>query len=182
MPKGNRGAFFAIGLVLGVAISMFFLIWSFPGFRYPTYQQERYQDTNNRETGENNPVIRPSIWETYTSPTDTYAQWAMAGLSIVANGVSLWAVWLLKGSLKATRDAVDSAICGVEVAREANDLATKQFRLGFKPWIIVEAFGPFVIMEGTVNPIRMFTAGEKTRPAGVGATVKVSSIGEMPPL
>jgi hypothetical protein len=41
---------------------------------------------------------------------DTIAQWAMAGLALFATGISVWAVFLLRYTLRATRDAVDVAI------------------------------------------------------------------------
>ncbi|MGB3831359.1 MAG: hypothetical protein WA975_05810 [Mesorhizobium sp.] len=103
--RRNRSIFFAIGLIVGVAASMLLLVWSVPGFRYPPYQQDRYQNATNHQTGENNPVIRPSFWETYTTPTDTYAQWIMAALSILATGASIWAVWLVRSTLEAATHA-----------------------------------------------------------------------------
>jgi hypothetical protein len=130
MLRGNRGAFFAIGLVAGVALAFLFLVWSFPGFRDPAYQQERYGYAQNPETGENHPVIRPSFWETYTSPTDTYAQWLMAAFSVLATGVSIWAVRLLRETLEATRDAVRSADDAVQVTQKA-------FEADQRPWIDV---------------------------------------------
>ncbi len=119
MSQHNKYAFGAIGFVLGVGLALVFLVWSFPGFRNPTYQQDRLYNAKNIETGEDNPVIRPSFWEVYTSPTDTYAQWIMAILSIVATGVSVWAVWLVRNTLEETRAATKAAIDASDSAREA---------------------------------------------------------------
>ncbi len=127
MLKENRGVIFAIGLVSGVAISMFFLVWSFPGFRSPTYQQEQFQNAQNLETGKPNPVIRPSIWETYTKAEDSYAQWLMAILSVLATGTSIWAVYLLKESLRETRNAVKSADDAVAVTREMGEAQVRPY-------------------------------------------------------
>ncbi len=49
---------------------------------------------------------------------DTLAQWTMAVFSIAATAVSLWAVTLLRETLRATREAVRSADDAVRVARE----------------------------------------------------------------
>lgn len=49
---------------------------------------------------------------------DGWAQWAMAILSLFALGVSAWAVWLLRDTLKATREAVRAADDAVDVTRE----------------------------------------------------------------
>ncbi|MDF3154782.1 hypothetical protein P3C58_22645 [Mesorhizobium sp. XAP10] len=139
MNKGHKGAVFATGLIIGVAISIIFLVWAFPGFRNPTYQQERYYNAHNDQNGEYNPVIRPSFWETYTTPTDTYAQWIMAALSVVATGVSAWAVWLVRDTLKLNQNAVDVAV-------KAMGVQERTFEIEFRPilvpdWVTIEPFG-----------------------------------------
>ena len=49
---------------------------------------------------------------------DGWAQWAMVVLSFFALCVSAWAVWLLKDTLKATRDAVRAADDAVTVTQK----------------------------------------------------------------
>lgn len=127
MSQRNKYAFGAIGLVLGVGLALLFLVWSFPGFRNPAYQQDRYRNAKNSETGEVNPVTRPSIWETYTSPTDTYAQWIMAILSLVATSVSIWAVWLVRNTLEETRSATKAAEGAVEITRKMGRAQTRAY-------------------------------------------------------
>ena len=129
-----RRTAFAIGLVSGVGLSAAFLVWSFPGFRYPTYQEERYRHATNRQTGEPNPVVRPSFWETYTIPADTYAQWLMATLSIVATVVSAWAVFLVRNSLDLNRRATEAAVA-------ANEQSRKLFEIENRPRIKIVGFG-----------------------------------------
>lgn len=121
MSRGNRGAIFAVGLIIGVAATLLFLAWSFPGFRNPTYQDKRYSYATNDKTGEDNPVVRPSFWETYTSPADTYAQWIMAVLSFAATGVSLWAVILVRNSLELNRRATKAAEDAVAETRRIGE-------------------------------------------------------------
>jgi hypothetical protein len=55
-------------------------------------------------------------WGTYVSPLDTLAQWIMAIFGTVATGISFWAVWLLRETLAATREAVDGAEKATEAA------------------------------------------------------------------
>lgn len=52
---------------------------------------------------------------------DTPAQWIMALFGIVATGISIWAVWLLKQTLKATREAVATTEASVEAMRDGNE-------------------------------------------------------------
>ncbi|MBZ0163417.1 MAG: hypothetical protein K8H74_11970 [Notoacmeibacter sp.] len=114
-------------------MSIFLLVWSFPGFRNPTYQQERYYNAQDHETGEDNPVIRPSLWETYTTPSDTYAQWIMACLSVVATGFSVWAVLLVRQTLDESRKSTDAAVSASKAATRSNELARAEHR----PWLTI---------------------------------------------
>lgn len=127
MSQRNRFADAALGVIVGVGIALLFLVWTFPGFRDPAYQQDRYQHAKNRETGEDNPVARPSLWETYTSPTDTYAQWIAAFSALVGVGVSIWAVWLVKRTLRASTDAVEQASTANEIATRSNEAQLRAY-------------------------------------------------------
>lgn len=118
--------------MVGVGIALLFLVWAFPGFRNPAYQQDRYQHAKNSETGKDNPVVRPSLWETYTSPTDTYAQWIAAFSALFSVGVSVWAVWLVRSTLELNRDATKAAV-------EANQLSREVFIADQRAWIEIEA-------------------------------------------
>jgi hypothetical protein len=55
----------------------------------------------------------------YIVAPDTLAQWIMALLGAVATGISVWAVILLKGTLKATRDAIDEAKQTTRIAEQS---------------------------------------------------------------
>jgi len=175
MSKRAWSTGFAIGLGVGVGIALIFLVWSFPGFRNPTYQQDRYSYAQNDETGEDNPVVRPSIWEVYTKPTDTYAQWIMAFLSIVATGVSVWAVWLVRNTLEHTRLATKAAVDTAEITQNAlfaqeRPWLTLEFRMGGglerneREWstgtegivIIVKNIGKTTAVDVTINAKLIF--------------------------
>lgn len=127
MSKHDRGVFFAIGLVVGIAIAFVFFVWSVPGFRNPPYQPVGYSNTENPETGDYKPIVGSSFWEIYTSPSDSYAQWIMAVFSIAATGVSIWAVRLLRDTLIATRAAVRAADDTVNVTREIGKAQTRAY-------------------------------------------------------
>lgn len=127
MSRDNRYASGAIGFVIGLGLAILFLVWSFPGFRNPTYQQDIYQYAKNIKAGEAKPVVRPSIWEIYTSPTDTYAQWIMAALSLVATGVSVWAVWLVRSTLDENRKATRAAEAAVAEARRIGEAQVRAY-------------------------------------------------------
>lgn len=45
-----------------------------------------------------------AFWQTYATPQDTYAQWIMAIISLVATFISIWAVWLVRKTLNATKE------------------------------------------------------------------------------
>ncbi|MBM2711059.1 hypothetical protein JQK88_07315 [Mesorhizobium caraganae] len=135
MRKSKKSAVFAVGLFAGVALAFLFLVWAFPGFRNPTYQQERYQHEKNDENGKDNPVVRPSIWETYTSPTDTYAQWIAAISAIASFGVSIWAVRLVRDTLELNRAATEAAINASNASMEANRDAKELFAAEQRPWL-----------------------------------------------
>jgi len=91
-----------------------------PSLTTPTDKPRPEHDGGSAEDGDENPHQDPNI-----ILGDGWAQWAMVVLSFFALGVSAWAVWLLRDTLKATRDAVRSADDAVEVTRE---IGQKQMR------------------------------------------------------
>ena len=58
---------------------------------------------------------------------DGWAQWAMVVLSFFALCVSAWAVWLLRGTLKATREAVRSADDAVTATKEVGQAQVRAY-------------------------------------------------------
>lgn len=61
----------------------------------------------------------------FVSKNDTFAQWIMALFGILALFVSVWAVFLLKMTLKSTRDAVEEAKNGTQAANASVSIAQK---------------------------------------------------------
>lgn len=99
-----------LAFVLALAVIAGVAYWSTDQSAYEKPQQESAYQHQEKDS----PSVRADFWtRTGVSPQDTLAQWTMAFFAMLATGVSIWAVRLLKGTLRATRDAV-------EQAREAN--------------------------------------------------------------
>lgn len=64
-------------------------------------------------------------WDDLIAPRDTFAQWIMAFFSIVATGVSVWAIIIVRDTLAINIDAV-------EQAREANKASWKAVEIARK--------------------------------------------------
>lgn len=124
----DRGAFFAIGLVLGVALAFAFFVWAFPWFSDPQEEAsyckpddqhcaEQYQ--NREDTGF---WIRPFYGWIHSD--DTLAQWIMALFGVIATGVSLFAVIVVRDTLNETRRTTEAALEANAITRRAN-----------RPWV-----------------------------------------------
>ncbi|ESY58235.1 MULTISPECIES: hypothetical protein [unclassified Mesorhizobium] len=165
MSNRNRFTDAALGVVVGVGIALLFLVWAFPGFRNPAYQQDGYQNSQNSETGKNNPVIRPSLWETYTSPTDTYAQWVAALSALFGIGVSTWAVWLVRSTLSANTDAN-------RISRESTEAQLRAYL------IVEEVSAEYVLYDdGTAAAVHLkviLRNGGATPAIQIGQTISVT--------
>lgn len=132
MLKRDRGAFFAIGLVVGLGLALLFLVWAVPEFRSPTFAKQYYADWHvAAQVGQSGKPDDTHFWirELYgwVYAEDTLAQWIMAVFAIVATGTSIWAVLLLRNTLVATRDAVRSADDAVTVTRELGEAQTRAY-------------------------------------------------------
>jgi hypothetical protein len=128
MDRGKWGIGFAVGLVLGVGISMLFLVWSVPNFSNPTYKQIRQTAENDVNEGNHKPVVPSGVWEFYTNPDDSIAQWLMAAFSVLATLASLYAIRLLNKTLIETRNTA-------KAATDATEIASRQFISEHRPWL-----------------------------------------------
>lgn len=189
MRKRNRMADAALGLVVGLGIALLFLVWADPGFRHPPDSQIGKQHADNTRDGDDQPIQSPGFWKTYTTPTDTYAQWVAAFSALFSVAVSIWAVRLVRNTLVLNRDATIAAQDAVAVAKAANTdsvkaasaayaLAARQFEAGFKPWLSVKVGGPYI--DELKYPLKMFEEGEGPRWTRIQTTVELKNIGEMP--
>lgn len=100
--SANRGC-----LALVLALGFFAFVASsdadqLSNEQFPQENVDRYQLDDEVK-------VQASFLSAYVSAKDTLAQWIMAMLSAFATGVSVWAVILLRDTLKATREAVNHA-------------------------------------------------------------------------
>ncbi len=63
----------------------------------------------------------------YFSGKDSLAQWLMAAFSVVATAVSVWAVRLLRETLKATREAVRSTDAAIQASQEIGQIQLRSY-------------------------------------------------------
>lgn len=131
MSQRNRFADVALGLVIGLGIALLFVVWTVPGFRDPADSKNRQQHTEQTNGGNQKPVEPPGFWKTYTTPSDTYAQWVAAFSALFSVGVSTWAVWLVRSTLELNRQATAAAV-------EANQLSRQTFIADQRAWIEIE--------------------------------------------
>lgn len=78
---------------------------------------------------------------------DGWAQWAMVALSFFALLVSAWAVWLLRDTLKATREAVRSADDAVAITEKYGKVQLRSYVLVDTATLGSGELGPFVGVE-----------------------------------
>ena len=61
-------------------------------------------------------------WRAFVSAKDTLAQWIMAAFGVVATGVSIWAIILLRRTLRESRRATKAALRAAEAAGATVDV------------------------------------------------------------
>lgn len=104
MDKGDRGALAALGMLLLAVVVVAFIA---PGPRNPANGQIEQPNAASIEKRQPSDIAHPVAGAQEFHPwRDTYAQWLMALFSVAATGVSIWAVGLVRETLKATRKAI----------------------------------------------------------------------------
>lgn len=139
MSQRDRIADTALGLVVGLAIAVLILVWAVPGFRYPADSRNGQQHNEQTTGGDEKPVKPPGFWKTYTTPSDTYAQWIAAFSALFSVAVSTWAVWLVRSTLELNRKATVAAVRSSEIAeRMLLDVE--------RPHLFIENVGAYVAL------------------------------------
>lgn len=106
--RGDRGALAALGMALA-ALVLITAITTWSG--EPADQQIEKPNPHAADNGQNGDVTQPVPSIVVFSPwEDSYAQWFMAFMSLAATGVSVWAVRLVRRSLRQTRRATRAAV------------------------------------------------------------------------
>lgn len=139
MSGSDRGAIFALGLVVGIAVAFAIAFWSFPWFTYPNYEAVK-SITEDGQAPQNGQQLLDAYLPTFVSSNDTLAQWLMTLFSFLATVVSVWAVTLLRETLLETRNAVKSADDAVSVTREIGEAQTRAY-IEFEAREFIPVFG-----------------------------------------
>jgi hypothetical protein len=110
-----------------------------PAAAFPAAEQPSSPNTDDRQRAEEDQGSRyPAFrWDGLITSRDTLAQWAMAALGIAATMLSGIAVFLLKRTLDATRDAVDEANATTAEARKQTNLAFNTMVRLERPYLYV---------------------------------------------
>ncbi|MBZ9922241.1 hypothetical protein LB579_31685 [Mesorhizobium sp. BR1-1-7] len=138
MSKHRGFAYAALGMVFGLSIAFLFLIWAVPGFRNPAATETGKQYITYLQSGDDNPVKASGFWETYTTPSDTYAQWIAAISAAIGLGVSIAAVALVWHTLELNRAATDAAVKATQAAMRANEISEQTSVAQLRPYVVVD--------------------------------------------
>jgi hypothetical protein len=111
---------------LGLAFATLFAIFAVSRLSEPANKHIE-QISQQRHTEENGQAVeRPRSWlETYAPPRDSLAQWIAALAAIGSVGVSIWAIGLVRATLRETQKTT-------RAANEANDILRAEQR----PWML----------------------------------------------
>jgi hypothetical protein len=126
MTQRDRIADSALWLVAGIAVALLFLVWTVPEFRYAASSENRQQQVR-QTAGDQKPVETSGFWKTYTTPSDTYAQWIAAFSAFFGVGVSFWAVRLVRDTLAVNKRATDAAESAVAETRRIGEAQIRAY-------------------------------------------------------
>ena len=102
----------------------------------PANQQAEREQADEAKRYENK-IKSPGFWRTYTKPRDTYAQWVMATFSVLATGISVWALMFVKKTLDASIRTDDATRRALELTADEHRLNRERFITDQRPWLTV---------------------------------------------
>lgn len=127
MFKFDRDGNIALGLVVGVLATVLFFVYV-PYFNKDSDDEYSHASNHSVEQGQPSDINRlVTALERFDPWDDTYAQWLMAAFSIAATVASIYAVKLLRDTLKATRKAVKSSNKAVAVTRRIGEAQVRAY-------------------------------------------------------
>ncbi len=179
MFDGDKGAIFALGLVVGIALAFAISFWSFPWFAYPSYEAVEGVSRHGKAP-QNGKELLESYLPTFVTATDTLAQWFMMFFALAATIISIWAIKLVRATLIETKKTAISGAAAANSARDANRIAYEQFQLANKPWLKIEISGPYIeVGEMSANDMSSISEGDTvTRPIEIKALVSITNTSE----
>ena len=143
MSDGNRRDRYAIIALVFALAAIVLVVW----FSQPPNEQATQTYSQSADYPKEHHGPAEGRWWPEISARDTYAQWFMAIMALVATGVSIWAIRILRDTLDQTRLAVKSADDAVVVTRE---IGQAQVRAYLSPSI-----EKFFRQDGQANPLQI---------------------------
>lgn len=122
--SGRNG--FAIGLGVGICLTVVFFMWVL-GASQPV-KTASYAENYTQETQEHTDQDLFGWWEhdgVLITSKDSLAQWTMAILGVVATAASVWAVLLIKSTLQVGRQTL---VATQDMADDTSEIGRKQVR------------------------------------------------------
>lgn len=164
MSRGDRNKRYAL-IALGLALFFIALcLWIEKQYQYQENRGgDAYQNYSNNQYGP-----AEGHWLPEFSARDTYAQWIVAFLTIIATIISGWAVWLVYGSLELNRKAVDAAIA-------ANVQSRELFLLENRPWLRIKSAKFNTFSDEYRGKVRYFVASIENIGSSHAVHVNVSA-------
>lgn len=119
--KGDRGALYALAMIL-FAIVVVFAIGRWTGNPADSHNGKPNEQTAQAEDNKGGVPPEPIYWGLF-KPSDTYAQWIAAIAALGSIVVSIWAVWLVRSTLRETQKATQLTGDAVVAATNSNTTA-----------------------------------------------------------
>lgn len=114
-------------LVLGLAILAAFVFAPAPPVTAQPSNAQEQQQASGEEQASGSENFRNRGISRFVTTQDTLAQWLMAVLALAATIISIWAVILLRLTLRATQKGADFARETVAVTREIGEAQTRAY-------------------------------------------------------
>nr|WP_298094798.1 hypothetical protein [uncultured Shinella sp.] len=177
MSRGDKYAGAAIGLVVGVGLTLLFiavpLILPNNEAKHPSdgTQIQQLSDKQLSDSGSGHSWLNG--YEGYVYTEDSLAQWSMAVFAVIATGISFLAVVYVKDSLTLNREAVDAALAANSTTKE---IGVAQARA----YISITGVDVDFHQIGNIFTIRLRLKNAGNSPArsvSANVTLKVFSIG-----
>ena len=177
----------AIGMVLGIALYLligFGLDYTNPPIESNSQFVASQEDSSdNRSQSDKNPGWGLWKWTGhFIESGDTLAQWMMMIFTVVAAALLLATLAVTRRMARETKVVGDRQVevstAAVNAARDANEVAVKQFMMGVKPQLTLNLNGPYV--DESRFSLTIFAPGETPRWTCIEISAVVENMGNTP--